>query len=85
MRALVWLSALVLMGFLSVQLYNFYNGNNAMADKLETASAEAQKLQLENQQLQADLEYFAEPENIAKELKSRFDYKKPGEKLIKIQ
>ena len=38
----------------------------------------------ENFELQADLEYYARPENLEKELRSRFNYKKPGEKLIII-
>ena len=85
MRLLVWLAALVIMGFLSAQLYNLYKSNNEVADRLETASIEMRKLTLENEKFQANLGYFSEPENIAKELKARFDYKKPGEKLIKIQ
>jgi len=55
---------------------------------LETRASpavEAVTLQSDNAKLKADLQYFAEPENLAKELKAKFDYKKPGEKLIKIQ
>lgn len=85
MRIVVWVAALAIMGFLGVQLYNFYKSNSAMAGKLETAEIEMRELTLENEKFQADLSYFAEPENLAKELKTRFDYKKPGEKLIKIQ
>ena len=82
---MVWFAALVIMGFLGSQLYNLYTGNSELSRRLETANIEAQKLTLEHEKLQADLSYFSESENLAKELKARFDYKKPGEKLIKIQ
>lgn len=71
--------------FLGVQLFNFYKSNSELSVKLKTASAETVSLQSENEKLKADLLYFTEPENLAKELKAKFDYKKPGEKLIKIQ
>jgi len=32
--------------------------------------------------LLGDIEYFSNPKNLAKELKSKFNYKNPGEKLI---
>ena len=39
-------------------------------------------LKNENAGLQADLIYFSESENLEKELRSRLNYKKSGEKLI---
>ena len=39
-------------------------------------------LRIDSAHLKADIEYFSSPENIEKELRSRFNYKNPGEKLI---
>ena len=36
----------------------------------------------DSENLKADLEYFSDPANIEKELRSKFNYKNPGEKLI---
>ncbi len=85
MKLGVILASIVIAIFLGIQLFNFYQSNSQLSAKLKTASAEAVTLQSDNAKLKADLEYFAEPENLAKELKAKFDYKKPGEKLIKIQ
>jgi len=38
----------------------------------------------ENESLTADIEYFLNPLNLEKELKSRFNYKAAGEKMIII-
>ncbi len=85
MRIGVILASVLIAIFLGIQLFNFYQSNSELSSKLKTASAEAVTLQSDNAKLKADLQYFAEPENLAKELKAKFDYKKPGEKLIKIQ
>ena len=85
MKALVWLAAAIILGGLSVQLYNLYRNNSDAAAKLESMRSESEQLNNENIQLRADLDYFSQPENLAKELKTKFDYKRPGEKLIKIQ
>ena len=73
------------MGFLGVQFYNLSIGNAAAKKELGKAIAEAKALAEENERLLADVEYYSEPENLAKEFRAKFDYKKPGEKLIKIQ
>ena len=85
MRIIVWMAAIILLGFLSAQLYRIYVNNDQLAKKLEAVNMEVKKLEKEGEELQTDIGYYAEPENLAKELKSKFDYKKPGEKLIKIQ
>lgn len=85
MKIGVMLASLIVAVFLGIQLVNFFKNNSELSSKLGSAKAEASQLSLDNAQLQADLKYFAEPENLAKELKAKFDYKKPGERLIKIQ
>ncbi len=85
MKALVWLVVLVIMGGTAVQLYHLYVGNRDLRARLEDSKTEEIDLAEEKSQLQADVAYFSRPENLAKELKAKFDYKRPGEKLIKIQ
>ncbi len=85
MRLGVILASILIMVFLSVQLVNFYKSNSELDKKLATASLEAKQIAAENDRVKGDLEYFSYDENLAKELKAKFDYKNPGEKLIKIQ
>ncbi len=85
MRLGVIIASIVILAFLSVQLVNFYKSNSELGRKFETASLESKQIAAENDRVKADLEYFSRDENLAKELKAKFDYKNPGEKLIKIQ
>lgn len=85
MRVIVWLAVIVILGALSIQLYHLYKNNGSLEAKLNEAERETAALAHEAQLLKSDIGYFSESENLAKELKSKFDYKKPGEKLIKIQ
>lgn len=85
MRVIVWIASVIILGFLSFQIYRFYASNAVAEAELGKSSSKLGELKKENEQLQADIVYYSEPENLAKELKARFDYKKPGEKLIKIQ
>ena len=85
MNVVVLLVSLVISIFLGVQLFSFYSSNAQLSRKLDSLNGEAGDLTKENDLLKADLSYYAEPENLAKELRAKFDYKKPGEKLIKIQ
>lgn len=85
MRVIVWIAGVIILGFLSFQIYRFYTSNAVVEAELKKTNTKLEELKKENGQLQADLVYYSEPENLAKELKARFDYKKPGEKLIKIQ
>ncbi len=81
----IWGFAVAILGAMSVQLFHIITSDNRLNNNLDKAQAEAQLLKLENGQLQEDIDYFSKPENLTKEFKAKFDYKKPGEKLIKIQ
>lgn len=39
-------------------------------------------LKADSNNLKSDLAYFSDPENLEKELRARFNYKNPGEKLV---
>jgi len=81
----VWGIAVAILGVMSVQLFRIIVDDDRVGANLDKARTEAQALKLENEQLQSDINYFSKPENLIKEFKAKFDYKKPGEKLIKIQ
>ncbi len=85
MRLFIWAAAILFVGFLSLQLVRLYGHNNELDAKANLLGNEIQSLDDENTTLESDIHYFAESENLAKELKAKFDYKRPGEKLIKIQ
>ena len=81
----IWGIAVAILGVMSVQLFRIIVDDDRVGANLDKARTEAQALKSENEQLQSDINYFSKPENLIKEFKAKFDYKKPGEKLIKIQ
>lgn len=64
------------------QLYQLFLQNRELEDTLSKIDTRVDNFNRESLQFQADLEYFANPVNLEKELRGRFNYKKPGEKLI---
>jgi len=74
-----FLVAFIFVSFQILGLYQQYAktrvGTAVLKDKLAV-------LELENKVLASDVEYYSDPMNAAKEFKSHFNYKRPGEKLI---
>lgn len=75
--------ALVFIG-LSVQIYSMVKERNHLKGELDDLNGRLAALSKENSDLQSDIEYFSYPENLEKELKSKFNYKESGEKMIII-
>ncbi|MFA5172968.1 MAG: septum formation initiator family protein [Candidatus Paceibacterota bacterium] len=76
-----------------LSLLLFFVGGEAIKDYLEYKKdfREAEKLKAdmsvlkkENEELEKDIEYFNDPYNLEKELKSKFNYKREGEKMMII-
>lgn len=83
-RYVITTALLVLIGFSGYQGYKLYLQKISLEKKLTKINSQLDKISEENKNLVADLEYFKRPENLAKELKSRFNYVNPGEKLLII-
>jgi len=76
---IVFILILLIVGWLFYRLYLEYR-------ELKKESSEItgrwEELKNENKELLADLEYFSEDANLEKEIRSKFNYKSVGEKLI---
>ena len=59
-------------------VYKLIVKNNALEKDIEKLGANLESLEKENRELLADIEYFEEPENLIKELKSQFNYREAG-------
>lgn len=67
---------------LGMQLFGLNARRKEAAAKLSAVAAELTAVLEENKKLQADISYYANPNNLEKELRARFNYKSPGEELI---
>ncbi len=80
------ITAILIIVLLAVgwQLCRLFMQSLALHNEASETSAELANILAENATLQADLEYFSDYDNLAKELRGKMNYKSPGEKLIII-
>lgn len=67
-----------------IQAYFILKERDQLKIKMDDLNNRFGVLSKENSDIQSEIEYFSHPENLEKELKQRFNYKKPGEKMIII-
>lgn len=67
-----------------VQSFGLFREGGAMGEQLRASKEKSERLEKENGELQAQINYFSREENIEKELRSKFNYKKPEEKIMII-
>lgn len=82
-----WLKASIIVIVVSILGWGIYDliAQTRMAQKeADTWSATLKKTIAENKILNEKIEYFKNPDNLVKEAKSQFNYRKPDEKLIII-
>lgn len=84
MRPVVTVILIIVILAVGVQLYRLFRQSLDLKSELSEVNVELEKVLEENIVLQADLEYFADYDNLAKELRGKMNYKSPGEKLIII-
>ncbi len=78
---LIIILSLVLIG-VSAQIYLILKESNGLKKDLDDLNGRMGALAKENTDLKSQIEYFSIPENLEKELKSRFNYKEAGEKMM---
>lgn len=80
-----WLKFTVLGIIIVVFVWGFYivfTEKNSLHSEIVSLRDEIGTLEDENQSLEFDISYFSNPENLLKELKSKFNYREEGEHLI---
>ena len=73
---------ILMIAFLGYQLFNLYLQHYDLEKSAEKLNAQITSLNNENGNLNSDIEYFSNPENLEKELKSQSNYRKAGEQMI---
>ena len=74
----------LLIAILGWGMYDLVQRKLALEGDLNSLNASLIGLKDENKNLTSRLEYFSHSENLLKELKSKFNYRETGEKLIII-
>jgi len=79
--AIIIIIVLVLIG-VSAQVYLILKESNGLKKDLDDLNGRMEAFVKENANLKSNIEYFSNSENLEKELKSKFNYKKAGEKMM---
>jgi cell division protein FtsB len=69
---------------IGVQVFSFVREEWTLGSQLADVQANLTKAQTEESSLQQEDQYLGNPANLEKELRARFNYKKPGETMIII-
>ena len=80
-KVLVLIIVIALLGW---GVYNLVQEKNLLGKEAAELSEVLKSLEEENRTLTSRIEYFQNPENLLKELKSQFNYREEGEGLIII-
>jgi cell division protein FtsB len=73
---------LAVLAFLWVQLFSLFRQSGELKKTEAELRQKHEALVRENERLEREVTYYSYPENIEKLLRSRFNYKKPGEHMI---
>ncbi len=84
MKKLITIILIIILSALLVQIYFIFNERNKLRDKFESLSAKGDNLIEGNDKIKLDIEYFLNKDNLEKELRSKFNYKNIGEKMMII-
>ena len=81
--AMIIVLSIILIAVL-IQAYFILKERDQLKIKMDDLNGRLAVLLKENSDIQSEIKYFSHQENLEKELKQRFNYKKPGEKMIII-
>jgi len=70
---------------IGVQVFSFVGQEWSLGSQLADVQANLLKAQQQETSLQQENAYLSNPANLEKELRSRFNYKKPGETMVIIE
>ncbi len=82
MKFIIVLILSVIFVVVSIQAYFILKERNQLKLNLTNLDARLDAILKENANLRSEIEYFSHPENLEKELRLKFNYKKPDEKMM---
>ena len=84
MKPIIAISLCLLVLVVGFQVVSFARSTYKSRENLSLLEEKLKKTEIDTEALQAELRYLANPSNLEKELRSRFNYRNPQEKMIVI-
>ncbi len=82
-KAIAVILAIVIV-YLAVQIYLIAKERNQLRERLANMGGRLESLAKENNKIQSEIDYFSRWENLEKELRAQFNFKKPDERMMII-
>ena len=74
----------VVLALVAGRVWTFFAEERGLSAELAAAETRLSQAKTDEVNLQEEVQYLANPLNLEKELRARFNYKKPGETMIVI-
>ncbi|MEK7553454.1 MAG: septum formation initiator family protein [Patescibacteria group bacterium] len=84
MKILIAVILIIILLFLLAQVYFIFKERNQLRREFRSLTEKSENLVVENEKIKSEIEYYSNPENLEKELRAKFNYKKIGEKMMII-
>ncbi|MEK7555296.1 MAG: septum formation initiator family protein [Patescibacteria group bacterium] len=84
MKIIIVIIIVIVIIMVLAYVYFSFQEQRQMKENLSNLNAQIKTLVGENDELKSEIEYFSHPENLEKELKTKFNYRKPDEKMMII-
>ncbi|MEK7195279.1 MAG: hypothetical protein AAB655_01135 [Patescibacteria group bacterium] len=84
MRLIVAAVFLVVLILLGAKIYSFLGEKTEAERAFNDIKSSLDKAQGDSDKFQAELDYYLNPANLEKELRARFNYRRPDEKMLII-
>lgn len=68
--------------FAGVEAWNFYERAQTAQADLETVQEELHKAKVDSDQISSDRDFYSNPANLEKDLRSRFNYRTQDEQMM---
>ena len=82
MKKIIYLAFIILFVAIAFQIYKVDSGRRELKREMAILVDEVELIEEDNSRLNEKIDYFSEPRNLEKELRARFNYRLPFEKLI---
>ena len=74
----------IILIFVGARMYSFFAQERQLGVDLADIEARLTRAKFDEANLQEEAQYLASPINLEKELRARFNYRKPGETMVVI-
>lgn len=82
MKVIIVAILIIILTAVLAQDYLMFREKNKLENNFRRLTAKAEILKKNQDEIKSEIEYFSRPENLEKELRQKFNYKKPEEKMI---